>query len=574
MNKQRQFGRNPEILDATGFSGDGSLLTFGQQVIEARSTEPPDPPADHSIIWLDSNTDELKIKITDGAGVTREYVVAPSNTAGLSAFGEQLTAELSPLVNLAFHYSINARYVNTYTPGSGTVTQANDMALLQTTANANSTAILESVRHVHYNPGQGIAARFTAIFTTGAANSIQEIGIGNVEDGFFWGYNGTAFGVLRRSHGKKQIHTFAVTNGATTAGGTVTITLNGTAQAIEVTNGNDATEIAKEIVDGGTGAVDWSGVGNGWEVKYIGQTVYFISETAEAMAGSFSFADTDTTGVAITVAQQVAGTAPTDTWVAQSSFNGDVLDGTGSSAMTIDPTKGNVFEIQYQWLGFGQVLFCVENPDTGRLIVAHRIKYANSATTTTITNPTLPLHAKVANTSNTSNIQLYTASMGGFVQGRDNPYGVRTGIVAENASVGTTEEPIVSVYNKLVYNGKENRSTIRLDNIIISTVSNSGNKPVKIRFRINADISGGTAEPSMTEAISATQSLILYDTTADAVSGGFTVSGADLVDGSAEVIDVKPYDFYIEPGESFHVTGETSSGSHDVAVTMSWKEIQ
>jgi len=513
----------------------------------------------------------MAIRIDKGIQTTKPE---DGSEIAFSAFGEQLTAELSPLVNLAFHYSINSRYVNTYTPGSGTVTQSNDMALLQTTASANSTAILESVRHIHYNPGQGIAARFTSIFTTGAANSSQEIGLGNVEDGFFWGYNGTSFGVLRRAHGKKQIHTFAVTNGATTAGGTITITLNGTSQAIEVTNGNDATEIAYEICAGGTGAVDWSSVGNGWECRVIGQTAYFVSETAEAMAGAFSFVDTDTTGVAITVAQQVAGTEATDTWVASSSFNGDKLDGTGSSGFTIDPTNGNVYEIQFQWLGFGQVLFCVENPETGRLIVAHRIKYANTATVPTVTNPTLPLHAKVQNTSNTSNIQLYTASMGGFTQGIDNPYGVRTGVVAENASVGTSEEPIVSVYNKLVYNGKENRSTIRLDNIIISTVQNSGNKPVKIRFRINADISGGTAEPSMVEAVSATQSMILYDVTSDAVSGGFIVSGAGLVDGSAEVIDVKPYDFYIEPGESFHVTGETSSSSHDVAVAMSWKEIQ
>jgi hypothetical protein len=513
----------------------------------------------------------LAIKINKGVQTIEQK---PESVVGFSAFGEQLTAELSPLVNVAFHYSVNSRYVNTYTPGSGTVTLSNDMALLQTTANANSSARLETVKHVHSHPGQGIANRFTAIFTTGAANSSQEIGIGNVEDGFFWGYNGTSFGVLRRSYGKKQIHTFAVTNGATSAGGTVTITLNGTAQAIEVTNGNDATEIAKEICDGGTGAVDWSNVGNGWQCRYIGQTVYFVSEIAEAMAGAFSFVDTDTTGVAVTVAQAVAGTAPTDTWVAQSSFNGDKLDGTGSSRLTIDPTKGNVYEIQFQWIGFGQVLFCVENPETGRLIVAHRIKYANTATTPTVTNPTLPLHARVKNTSNTSNIQLYTASMGGFVQGREKPFGVRTGIVGENNSVGTSEEPIVSVYNKLVYNSKENRSSIKLDNVIISTIANSGNKPMKIRFRIDADISGGTAEPVITEAISATQSVIEYDVTSSAVSGGFIVSGADLVSGSTEVIDVSSYDLQIEPGQSFHVTGETSSGTHDVAVTMSWLEIQ
>jgi hypothetical protein len=78
MPEETQFGRNPEILDATGFSGDGSLLMFGQQVIEARSDTPADPPPDTSIVWVDSTNDRLMIKITDGAGNTRTYTLAPA----------------------------------------------------------------------------------------------------------------------------------------------------------------------------------------------------------------------------------------------------------------------------------------------------------------------------------------------------------------------------------------------------------------------------------------------------------------------------------------------------------------
>jgi|TARA_R110000787_G_scaffold46053_5_gene112047 hypothetical protein len=70
-----QFSRNPEILDATGFSGDGSLLMFGQQVIEARSDTPADPPADHCIIWMDSASGDLKAKLTNTAGTTKTGII-------------------------------------------------------------------------------------------------------------------------------------------------------------------------------------------------------------------------------------------------------------------------------------------------------------------------------------------------------------------------------------------------------------------------------------------------------------------------------------------------------------------
>lgn len=68
---QGQFSRNPEILDATGFSGDGSLLMFVQQVITARADTPADPPADTAIVWMDSATGDLKAKLTDTAGTTK-----------------------------------------------------------------------------------------------------------------------------------------------------------------------------------------------------------------------------------------------------------------------------------------------------------------------------------------------------------------------------------------------------------------------------------------------------------------------------------------------------------------------
>ena len=43
--------------------------------------------------------------------------------------------------------------------------------------------------------------RFTGIFTSGVANSTQRVGIGDDDDGFFFGYNGVDFGILRIQDG-------------------------------------------------------------------------------------------------------------------------------------------------------------------------------------------------------------------------------------------------------------------------------------------------------------------------------------------------------------------------------------
>ena len=117
-----------------------------------------------------------------------------------TAFGEMLVGNQTPLIQLSFPYNINTDLVTTSTAGSGTVTQADSYAVLSTGAAINSTADLTTNQVVHYRPGQGISVFFTSIFTAGAAGSTQIIGIGDAVDGFFYGYNGTSFGILHRNN--------------------------------------------------------------------------------------------------------------------------------------------------------------------------------------------------------------------------------------------------------------------------------------------------------------------------------------------------------------------------------------
>jgi len=118
----------------------------------------------------------------------------------IGAFGQLIAQQETALVTVDFPYNINTALVTPTTANGGTVTQANSQAVLQTSAAANGSALLESVYAGRYSPGQGQIWRGTAAFTLGRADSGQEYGIGNVADGFFFGYQGATFGIFRRQN--------------------------------------------------------------------------------------------------------------------------------------------------------------------------------------------------------------------------------------------------------------------------------------------------------------------------------------------------------------------------------------
>lgn len=134
--------------------------------------------------------------------------VVHAGGVGTSAFNELLFVQPEPKVQLEFPYNIvNTDYATLTTATGGTTSVANSLLSLTTTTTSGSLAKLASNYVLNYQSGQGSASIFTAVFTTGVANNIQIIGVGSaastttsanygVSDGFFFGYNGTSFGIL------------------------------------------------------------------------------------------------------------------------------------------------------------------------------------------------------------------------------------------------------------------------------------------------------------------------------------------------------------------------------------------
>lgn len=136
----------------------------------------------------------------DGEGHLEVAVTQPT-----TAFGEVTTASPFPTAQVKFIYGVNTQTCATTTTGSGSVTAASALLTVDTTAATNSTAQLRSLRYASYRPGQGVMARLTAAFTSGAANSKQYAGCGTASlgDGFFFGYNGTSYGICHINGGSE-----------------------------------------------------------------------------------------------------------------------------------------------------------------------------------------------------------------------------------------------------------------------------------------------------------------------------------------------------------------------------------
>ena len=83
--------------------------------------------------------------------------------------------------------------------------------------------------------------------------------------------------------------------------------------------------------------------------------------------------------------------------ISQSSWNGDKFDGTGYSGRTLDPTKTQIFWIDIEWLGVGDVRcgFIVD----GSPVVAHTFHNDNIHTTAYMTTACLPLRYEIENLS-------------------------------------------------------------------------------------------------------------------------------------------------------------------------------
>jgi hypothetical protein len=145
--------------------------------------------------------------------------------------------------------------------------------------------------------------------------------------------------------------------------------------------------------------------------------------------------------------------ASSKTKVYQSSWNVDVMDGTGPSGATLDISQGNIYQITFSWYGYGVIeWYIVMDGFNGKQvpILVHRYR---PTTVNSIQNPNQPITVKVDNGNTTTNYTVYVGGRQFSIYGRYIPSIRRT---QEShilqSSIGTTFVPLVTFRRKSGFN--------------------------------------------------------------------------------------------------------------------------
>lgn len=493
-------------------------------------------------------------------------VTSPSSAGSETAFGEVLTAKVNPVFQLDGIYGLSDRDFETYNAASGTAISTGTLMEVATGLDTNGYGVIRSRRAVRYRPGQGALTRFTAKFSQPQPGTTQRAGFFAQEQALQVGYDGSDFGILRQNGGKAHIHRFDITSAASGAE-TVTLTLNDYNIAVSLSGGGTPAQDAAEIAD----AVRTDPVGQFlWVVEEGEDHVSFLSTSVGPLGGTFGFSTTGDIAMTNTVAQ--TGVNHTNNWIYQTAFNIDPLDGSGPSGMILDHTKLNVYQINFRWLGAGEMRFAVEDPGSGDLVYFHHIHYSNQNTDVHLDNPSLKVGYVAANLSGAplaQEVKVCGASMLGAIEGEIRP--TKLPSAAQNANTtnitANTLTHILSIKNRTLFQNKINTREFILKNLNAAFTQASAT-PVEVYIMFNYD-PGFLREWT---AVSENKSSVYYSNTqaATTLNDDVPLYIIDVLESVSE--NLENLNLNIPPGSTISLLVESTAQITRSAVSLSWLE--
>ena len=143
-----------------------------------------------------------------------------------------------------------------------------------------------------------------------------------------------------------------------------------------------------------------------------------------------------------------SGTPSDSRTVNQADWNGDKLDGTGPSGLTLDTTKAQILYMDFEWLGVGSVRcgFVIN----GTFIVCHTFNNANDIDKVYMTTAVLPIRYEIENTGVAASASTLTQicssviSEGGYQQTSIEHVARRVNATS-SSTITTSFYPIVSI---------------------------------------------------------------------------------------------------------------------------------
>ena len=260
--------------------------------------------------------------------------------------------------------------------------------------------------------------------------------------------------------------------------------------------------------------------------------------------------------------------AGVDTWIPQSSWNGtDTLDGSGDSSVELDPSKGNVFIIDLQYLGFGAITFSIENPATGFPILVHTLEYPNSAIRPHIDQATLPVYAQSINSGSTTNCTISCGSWGIATEGPSPAREVRGAVANRITGLAGTRLPVVSLKNSTSFKSKTNRIRLLITSVAFSQ---GGGKDAQFYLVKNPVLTNDSFAD-----FHADTSVAKIDIAANAIdTAGRDIQAFPSDGGETTVVDLTAQGIRLNPGDIMTVEAVNvgAGGSVNPQAAINWVE--
>ena len=474
-----------------------------------------------------------------------------------TAFGDIKTESMEPVFQISAHYGLLNNILTVVdNAASGTSTIVDGMYTVQTGASATGLASILTLRQLAYRAGQGALARLTGKFSAGVANSNQLAGLITAENIYAFGYLNDNFGIVYGHDGMGELQELTLSVAAAAAE-TATVTIDGAPYVVALTGGstviNDAYELSQSL---NTQVPNYTFTSNNSTV--VAQAVISGAQ------GAFAYSSTGTSAGAWV--QDAPGVDVVIEFIPQANWNIDTRTSADADA-NLDPTKGNVYQVQYQYLGFGAINFFVEDSDSGDVVLVHRIKYANKNDAPSVSTPTFRAGWLVRNTGNTTNITVQGGSAALFIEGDIKLHTLPRTIFEDALSIGSTLTNLATTRNRISFAGKINRAELMP---LLASISTQSNRLALFKIILNPVF----AVPVDYEYVDKLNSITEVTTDHVAIIGGNELASFVVVDGnSVNFIMSDLGDLVLFPGETLCMAVIIPTGAaSDCQAALTWQE--
>ena len=525
---------------------------------------------------------------------TSPWVVTPSGgstqiafpDSSTTAFDEPLAVSITPVMQAdAVYGGLDPDFWTTTQLNNGTVGVTTDTGIWSVgcTTATNSYARLRTTRYARYQPGQGMMFRWTAAYTTSVGTSrTTALGIDGIPqvsgpiargDGYAFGFSGIAstdgrkFSIQHRRAGKAEVRQLTITTAATGTQ-TATVTLNGTAYTIPLTAapGGSTGYTARQIAVG----LQTTTAAQYWEIDACSSIVTLSYYSPGSQNGTYSFSSSGAGTLAVgSFTRLVTGVSPVDEWIPQDQWDNKTIQ--------FDPTKLNVYSVDFRWLGAGIVRFFMEDPDTGKMALVHTQKWTKNQTGIYphINRPSLRISYRVgsnAGAASTIPVTLRGASIFAGVQGIINQTGSSQGWYNLDSTTRAkdTNWHLLTIQNPYIRGSTINRGQMVVQNLTVSAQSTDPSTIFLVKNAVGTSdllvfnqIPGhGNPNVFAQYSVSAVTENLALDNIANVQTLG--------INGSS-TFDLIPYNFILAPGDTISVFIRSTNAITNSAVGITWK---